>query len=66
MSETGKDRMPDDSSIAHFAAFAKKKNMPRPGRVAGGGSRDVYYRQPDRVKVIRGKDINGTRSPAAE
>jgi hypothetical protein len=57
--------MPDGSSIAHFAAFAKKKSMPPPRRVAGGGSRDVYYRQPDRVKVVRGKDINGTRSSAA-
>lgn len=54
--------MPDDSAIAHFVAFAKRKKMPRPSRVAGGGSRDAYYRQPERVQVIRGKDINGTRS----
>lgn len=53
--------MPDGSSISHFAKFAKKKKMPRPSRVAGGGSRDAYYRLPDRVQVILGKDINGSR-----
>jgi hypothetical protein len=60
--------VPDGSTLNYFVEFAKKKKMPRPRRVAGGGSRDVYYRQPDRVKVIRGKDINGTRGagPAAE
>jgi hypothetical protein len=54
--------LPDGSALTYFVDFAKKKNMPRPHRVAGGGSRDVYFRQPDRVKVIRGKDINGMRS----
>ena len=36
--------MPDGSSISHFVKFAKTKKMPRPSRVAGGGSRDAYYR----------------------
>jgi len=54
--------MPDRPSLAHFIQFAKKKKMPVPGRVVGGGSLDVYYRRPDRVKVIRGRDINGSRN----
>ena len=40
-----------------------EKNLPKPERVSGGGSRAVYYRNPDRVQVIRGKDVNGSRSP---
>lgn len=57
--------MPDGSALNYFVEFAKKKKMPRPRRVAGGGSRDVYYRQPDRVKVTRGNDINGSRSASS-
>jgi hypothetical protein len=49
-------------SIDLLNRFAKAKKMPTPGRVSGGGTRSVYYRDPDRVRVVRGKRVNGTRS----
>jgi hypothetical protein len=54
--------MSDKQSIPDFEDFAKAKKMPKPERISGGGSRAVYYRNPDRVQVIRGKDVNGSRS----
>lgn len=55
--------MSDRPSIPDFETFAKAKKLAKPGRVSGGGSRAAYYRNPDRVQVIRGKDVNGSRSP---
>jgi hypothetical protein len=49
-------------SIKVLNRFAKAKNMPIAGRVSGGGPRTVIYRHPDRVRVFRGKPVNGTRS----
>lgn len=51
-----------DRSISDFESFAKAKNLAKPGRISGGGSRAVYYRRPERVQVIRGKNVNGSRS----
>jgi hypothetical protein len=45
--------------------FAKLKGLPVPGRVAGGGGRRVYHAQPERVQVIRGRDIGGTRKASS-
>jgi hypothetical protein len=50
------------SPIRILNEFAKAKNLPAAGRVSGGGPRNVYYRHPNRVKVVRGKRVNGTRS----
>lgn len=50
------------SAIGVLDSFAKAKNMPSVGRVSGGGVRTVYYRNPDQVRVVRGKRVNGTRS----
>jgi hypothetical protein len=50
------------SSIGMLDRFAKVKRMPAVGRVSGGGVRAVYYRHPGRVRVFRGKRVNGTRS----
>jgi hypothetical protein len=41
--------------------FAKAKNLPKVSRVAGGGVRTVYYRDPSKVQVIHGKRVNGSR-----
>jgi hypothetical protein len=54
------------SSIDILDRFAKAKDMPTAGRVSGGGVRTVYYRDPARVKVIRGKAVNGTRAAGYE
>lgn len=48
-------------SVAILERFARVKNLPRVGRVSGGGVREVYYKDPDRVRVVRGKRVNGTR-----
>jgi hypothetical protein len=37
--------------------FCKAKGLPKPGRIAGGGSRRVYYENPDRVEVIKGLNL---------
>ena len=54
--------MAKDHSIDILDSFAKAKDMPTAGRVSGGGVRTVYYRHPSRVKVIRGRAVNGTRA----
>jgi hypothetical protein len=54
--------MPGKASVSILEVFAKAKNLPAVGRVSGGGVREVYYRRPDRVRVVRGKQVNGTRS----
>jgi hypothetical protein len=55
--------MSKNPSLPALGRFAKKKNLAKPGRVSGGGTRAVYYDNPDQVQVIRGKDVNGSRSP---
>jgi hypothetical protein len=50
------------SAIGVLDRFAKAKKMPLVSRVSGGGVRAVYYRNPSKVRVIRGKRVNGTRS----
>jgi hypothetical protein len=42
--------------------FTKAKKLPTPGRIAGGGIRTVYYEDPERVEVVEGKHVNGTRA----
>lgn len=54
--------MPQWSSMSILDRFIKVKKLPTVGRVSGGGVRTVYYRHPDRVRVIRGKPVNGTRT----
>ncbi len=53
--------MAERGSIRILDRFAKEKNLPEVGRVSGGGVRRVYYRDPSRVRVFRGKRVNGTR-----
>ncbi len=48
-------------SISILDRFAKVKNLPSVGRVSGGGVRAVYYSDPGRTRVVRGKRVNGTR-----
>jgi hypothetical protein len=50
------------SSLDALNRFAKAKKMPTAGRVSGGGLRTVYYRDPAKVRVVRGKPVNGTRT----
>ncbi len=54
--------MAERSPISVLSRFAKAKKLPAVGRVSGGGVRTVYYRHPNRVKVVRGKRVNGTRA----
>jgi hypothetical protein len=56
--------MPDDFRADELKSFAKAKDTPRPVRVVGG-LRGVYL-HPERVRVVNGKNINGTRSPSAQ
>lgn len=53
--------MAERGAIKILDHFAKAKNLPDVGRVSGGGVRRVYYRDPSRVRVFRGKRVNGTR-----
>lgn len=53
-------------SLAVLDRFTRTKGMPRPGRVSGGGFRAVYYGRPGKVRVIRGKRVNGTRISSAD
>jgi hypothetical protein len=48
-------------SVSILDRFAKAKKLPTVGRVSGGGVRKVYYRNPDKVRVFRGKRVNGSR-----
>jgi hypothetical protein len=50
------------SPISVLNRFVKAKKLPPVGRVSGGGVRTVYYRDPQRVKVVRGKRVNGSRA----
>lgn len=52
--------MPDDFRASDLKNFAKAKATPRPVRVVGG-LRGVYL-HPERVRLVEGKPINGTRS----
>ena len=52
--------MPDESRASELKSFAKAKSLPRPMRIVGA-VRGVYLR-PDRVRVVDGKNINGSRS----
>jgi hypothetical protein len=52
--------MADDFRASELKSFAKAKATPRPVRVVGG-LRGVYLRA-DRVRVVDGKNINGSRS----
>lgn len=56
--------MSDTSSMPEVESFVKAKKMAKPGRVSGGGSRAVYYRHPERVQVIRGRNVNGASRSA--
>lgn len=57
----GKLIVAERGAIKILDRFAKEKNLPDVGRVSGGGVRRVYYRDPSRVRVFRGKRVNGTR-----
>lgn len=52
-------------SITVLRGFTKAKKLPTPGRVAGGGLRTVYYEDPDRVEIVEGKRVNGTRGSSS-
>jgi hypothetical protein len=58
--------MSENPSIPALGRFAKAKKLAKPGRVSGGGSRAVYYENPDQVQVIRGKTVNGSRTPRSQ
>lgn len=56
--------LPDGSSRdrADFKAlirYARATGRPRPGRVVGGPLRAFYIDHPDRVQIIRGRQMRG-------
>jgi hypothetical protein len=52
--------MPDEFPTSKLKSFSKAKDTPLPVRVLGG-VRAVYLKS-ERVRVVDGKNINGTRS----
>ncbi|HET8863812.1 MAG TPA: hypothetical protein VFM94_11250 [Solirubrobacterales bacterium] len=54
--------MSQGSLMSVLDRFVKAKKLPIVGQVSGGGVRAVYYRHPERIRVIRGKRVNGTRN----
>jgi hypothetical protein len=54
------------SPLSVLDKFVKAKKLPTVGRVSGGGVRVVYYRDPDRIRVVRGKRVNGTRAASSQ
>jgi hypothetical protein len=52
--------MADPLSFSDHERFEKAKGFKRPGRVMAGGLRAVYL-HPDRVQLVEGVTINGSR-----